>query len=92
MNAAKVNVTSVIDNSRLGAFQWGIFLLCGLCLIMDGFDLQSIGSLLFMLQYPVYALTVARIRGSNWKALALLILIALHFAAVPLALRVYRHS
>jgi MFS transporter, AAHS family, 4-hydroxybenzoate transporter len=40
---AKINVTTVIDNSRLGAFQWGIFLLCGLCLIMDGFDLQAIG-------------------------------------------------
>src|SRR5580658_6908206 len=40
---AKVNITSVIDNSRLGVYQWGIFLLCGLCLIMDGFDLQDIG-------------------------------------------------
>ena len=40
---AKVNIASVIDNSRLGAFQWGIFFLCGLCLIMDGFDLQAIG-------------------------------------------------
>ena len=39
----KVNITSVIDNSRLGAFQWGVFILCGLCLIMDGFDLQAIG-------------------------------------------------
>src|SRR5579863_5285647 len=39
----KVNITSVIDNSRLGVYQWGIFLLCGLCLIMDGFDLQAIG-------------------------------------------------
>jgi AAHS family 4-hydroxybenzoate transporter-like MFS transporter len=44
MNApVKVNITSVIDNSRLGAFQWGVFFLCGLCLIMDGFDLQAIG-------------------------------------------------
>jgi AAHS family 4-hydroxybenzoate transporter-like MFS transporter len=42
-NPVKVNITSVIDNSRLGAYQWGIFLLCGLCLIMDGFDLQAIG-------------------------------------------------
>jgi AAHS family 4-hydroxybenzoate transporter-like MFS transporter len=42
-NPAKVNITDVIDNSRLGAYQWGIFLLCGLCLIMDGFDLQAIG-------------------------------------------------
>jgi AAHS family 4-hydroxybenzoate transporter-like MFS transporter len=42
-NRAKVNITNVIDNSRLGAYQWGVFLLCGLCLIMDGFDLQAIG-------------------------------------------------
>jgi len=40
---AKVDITSVIDNSRLGLFQWGLFFLCGLCLIMDGFDLQAIG-------------------------------------------------
>jgi AAHS family 4-hydroxybenzoate transporter-like MFS transporter len=39
----KINIASVIDNSRLGRYQWGIFLLCGLCLIMDGFDLQAIG-------------------------------------------------
>lgn len=38
----KINIATVIDNSRLGAFQWGVFLLCGLCLIMDGFDLQAI--------------------------------------------------
>jgi MFS transporter, AAHS family, 4-hydroxybenzoate transporter len=40
---AKVNITSLIDNSRLGLFQWSVFILCGLCLIMDGFDLQAIG-------------------------------------------------
>ena len=39
----KVNISRIIDNSRLGSFQWGIFLLCGLCLIMDGFDTQAIG-------------------------------------------------
>jgi MFS transporter, AAHS family, 4-hydroxybenzoate transporter len=39
----KVNVTSVIDSNPVGAFQWGVFVLCGLCLIMDGFDLQAIG-------------------------------------------------
>ena len=38
----KVDITNAIDNSRLGGFQWGIFALCGLCLIMDGFDLQAI--------------------------------------------------
>ncbi len=40
---AKVNVNSLIDHSRVGLFQWGVFILCGLCLIMDGFDLQAIG-------------------------------------------------
>ncbi len=40
---ARLNIANVIDNSRLGAYQLGIFFLCGLCLIMDGFDLQAIG-------------------------------------------------
>ena len=40
---ARVNINTLIDNSRLGAFQWGVFILCGLCLMMDGFDLQAIG-------------------------------------------------
>jgi MFS transporter, AAHS family, 4-hydroxybenzoate transporter len=39
----KININKVVDNCRLGLFHWGIFLLCGLCLIMDGFDLQAIG-------------------------------------------------
>jgi AAHS family 4-hydroxybenzoate transporter-like MFS transporter len=39
----KVNINKIIDNSRLGPFQFGVFFLCGLCLIMDGFDLQAIG-------------------------------------------------
>jgi AAHS family 4-hydroxybenzoate transporter-like MFS transporter len=40
---ASVNISEVIDNSRLGPFQAGICILCGLCLIMDGFDLQAMG-------------------------------------------------
>jgi AAHS family 4-hydroxybenzoate transporter-like MFS transporter len=39
----KLNVSELVDNSKLGAFQTGIFILCGLCLIMDGFDVQAIG-------------------------------------------------
>jgi MFS transporter, AAHS family, 4-hydroxybenzoate transporter len=38
-----VNVSGIIDNSNVGKFQLGIFVLCGLCLIMDGFDVQAIG-------------------------------------------------
>ena len=40
---AQVNISEVIDNSRLGPFQVGICVLCGLCLIMDGFDVQAMG-------------------------------------------------
>ncbi|HEY8519181.1 MAG TPA: MFS transporter [Gammaproteobacteria bacterium] len=39
----RVDVGAIIDNSRLGAFQIGIFVLCFLCLAMDGFDVQSLG-------------------------------------------------
>jgi AAHS family 4-hydroxybenzoate transporter-like MFS transporter len=40
-----VDVSDVLDNSKIGAFQIGIFILCGLCLIMDGFDVQALGYL-----------------------------------------------
>jgi AAHS family 4-hydroxybenzoate transporter-like MFS transporter len=39
----KVDISELVDNSRLGSFQIGIFILCGLCLIMDGFDVQAMG-------------------------------------------------
>src|SRR5260370_41734142 len=39
----KVNIAPLVDASRLGAFQWTTFVLCGLCLIMDGFDVQAMG-------------------------------------------------
>ena len=29
---ASININSLIDNYKLGAYQWGIFILCGLCL------------------------------------------------------------
>jgi len=39
----KINVTGVIDESRIGAFQGTTYLLCFACLLMDGFDVQSLG-------------------------------------------------
>ena len=41
--SAPVNVSDVIARSRIGPFQIGLFILCALCLIMDGFDVQAIG-------------------------------------------------
>jgi MFS transporter, AAHS family, 4-hydroxybenzoate transporter len=40
---ARVNITEVIGNSTFGGFQWGLCILCGLCLLMDGFDVQAMG-------------------------------------------------
>jgi AAHS family 4-hydroxybenzoate transporter-like MFS transporter len=38
-----IDISEVIDKSKVGAFQVGVFILCGLCLIMDGFDVQAMG-------------------------------------------------
>ena len=40
---APLNITEIVDNSQVRSFQIGIFVLCGLCLIMDGFDVQAWG-------------------------------------------------
>ena len=39
----KINVNSVIDESRISTFQISIYVLCFACLLMDGFDVQSLG-------------------------------------------------
>jgi MFS transporter, AAHS family, 4-hydroxybenzoate transporter len=41
--STKVNVAELIDNSKVGGFQIAIFILCGICLMLDGFDVQAIG-------------------------------------------------
>jgi AAHS family 4-hydroxybenzoate transporter-like MFS transporter len=41
--AATVNITEIVDRSRVGGLQITIFALCLLCLIMDGFDVQALG-------------------------------------------------
>jgi len=40
-----IEISQVLDNARISAFQVGVFILCGLCLIMDGFDVQALGYL-----------------------------------------------
>jgi AAHS family 4-hydroxybenzoate transporter-like MFS transporter len=39
----KIDISDLIDTATLGTFQIGICVLCSLCLIMDGFDVQAIG-------------------------------------------------
>jgi AAHS family 4-hydroxybenzoate transporter-like MFS transporter len=38
-----INVAELIDTSGLSRFQKTLILLCGLCLVMDGFDVQMMG-------------------------------------------------
>lgn len=38
-----VHLTELIGNSKVSAFQAGVFVLCAICLLMDGFDLQAMG-------------------------------------------------
>ena len=40
-----VEISQLLDSTKISAFQAGIFFLCGLCLIMDGFDVQALGYL-----------------------------------------------
>ena len=39
----RVDVSNVIDNSRLGGFQILVVVLCGMVMIIDGFDIVSMG-------------------------------------------------
>jgi AAHS family 4-hydroxybenzoate transporter-like MFS transporter len=41
--ATKVNLTELLENSRVGPLQIQVFVLCMICLIMDGFDVQAMG-------------------------------------------------
>jgi len=38
-----INIEQIIDDSKLGFSQLLIITLCGICLVMDGFDVQSMG-------------------------------------------------
>jgi AAHS family 4-hydroxybenzoate transporter-like MFS transporter len=39
----KIDIPDLIDKSKITSFQVGIFILCGVCLFMVGFDWQALG-------------------------------------------------
>ena len=41
--AARVNIAELLANSTVGPLQKRVFILCALCLIIDGFDVQAMG-------------------------------------------------
>lgn len=42
-NLSRLDVAQFIDERKLSAFQIGVFILCGVCLMLDGFDVQAMG-------------------------------------------------
>jgi AAHS family 4-hydroxybenzoate transporter-like MFS transporter len=40
---SRIKVADVIDNAKVGPLQVGLFVLCAMCLILDGFDVQVVG-------------------------------------------------
>jgi len=41
--ASTINIGELLENSQIGPLQIRVFLLCTICLIMDGFDVQAMG-------------------------------------------------
>ena len=42
-NTRNIDISDFIDNSKIGAFQVGLFTLCAMGLIIDGFNVQALG-------------------------------------------------
>ena len=59
-----VNVSDIIDTRPVGAFQLRAFLLCGLVLFVDGFDVQGITYVV-----PTITREWGLVRGQLWPAL-----------------------
>jgi AAHS family 4-hydroxybenzoate transporter-like MFS transporter len=62
----KIDVSELIDHAPLRAFQMGVCLLCGLALIMDGFDMQAIGYVApaIVQQWKIPAATLGPVFGA----------------------------
>ncbi len=43
MQQAPLDIPALVDRSPISRFQMGVYLLCGLCILMDGFDVQAMG-------------------------------------------------
>jgi AAHS family 4-hydroxybenzoate transporter-like MFS transporter len=40
---AQIDIPALIDRNKVGGFQLRVLLMCGLCILMDGFDVQAMG-------------------------------------------------
>ncbi len=52
---------------------------------------ESISLPLIALQFPIYSVVTAKVRGAVWRVMALLILLMFHAVAVIVSLKLYHH-
>jgi hypothetical protein len=60
-------------------------------IVFGRFGWDSIGLLLIALQFPLYAIMFAKLKGGSRQALTLFVLLLAHAAATLVGLRVYHH-
>ena len=41
--ATKIDVSDLVDHARMGAFHFRIVIICGICVMIAGFDVQALG-------------------------------------------------
>ena len=63
-------------------FPYGSYVMMRMSLSWD-----SVGLLLALLQFPVYAVIITVVNGVRWKIIVLLLIVVLHFVAASFALR-----
>lgn len=60
-------------------------------ILESAFSLVTLGEILIFAQYPLYAITIANVRDSDWKWFAVAILLVLHVVASIVAIKLYSH-
>jgi hypothetical protein len=60
-------------------------------IVLGGFGRDSVGLLLIALQFPLYTIIFAKLKGRRQQALVSFILLLVHAVATSVGLRVYHH-
>jgi hypothetical protein len=59
--------------------------------LAEGLGWEFISLPLMALQFPIYSVVIAKVRGGGWRILVFLILLVIHAVAAVVGLRVYPH-
>ena len=59
---------------------------------MMRFSWDSLGLLIALLQFPLYAVIITVVKGMRWKVVALVLVVVIHVLTASIALRDYCQS